>query len=562
MTKELVLAVLLCACSEKSPSGDADSATDDATDPDASTDALDAADTPADAVPDATPDVGCTTVMEVSTASELRDALSSASPGTAIELASGTYDGQFDVQVSGEDGAWICIRGHADRSAVLNGHSEVGSWQGVLTLEGRHHVLVEDLEVHNTPAERYGVLVGASDYGEDGCHHVTLHNLHVHDTGEEIIKIQGLNTHHITVEDCIVHSNLDWSGIDIQGHWGGTPPYDQKPHHIIIRRNLVYDIPGFAGIGNEVADNVQVLDNVVLGSAIGMDIGCGNYNVLSNNLITGFAHFNELLEDPSYTAIDLSRYLPFSDISSFTIPTCLDGIALSGNYMSLVMDNEVTGCMGNGDLVLSYNHLVDGAVHNYDHIHDIEYGHRSNLFLRNRFHHNDAWYTVREYDKQDTAVSRSEIYLANLFAVNDSDRGILFEHSNDLLFINNTIAGDDVQILEESLDATLMNNLLFSSSVSVTPDSTGSNVSHNHETTSESVFASYPDDFHLASAPNPCIDSGEDLSATLDPLLSALDGESAEYAWYPEFPVALDFALDLDGDAQTGDWDIGFDYVE
>lgn len=167
-----------------------------------------------------------------------------------IRLQTGTYIGELDVEISGQEGSYICISGPADRSAVLDGDFSVSGWQGVLTLESRHHILVENLEIRNTGAERYGVLVGATDQSTDGCHHVILRNLHVHDVGEEIIKIQGLNTSDIVVERCVVHSNQDWSGIDVQGHWGGTPPYDQKPTRVIIRNNLIYDIPGFAGGGD------------------------------------------------------------------------------------------------------------------------------------------------------------------------------------------------------------------------------------------------------------------------------------------------------------------------
>ena len=40
------------------------------------------------------------------------------------------------------------------------------------------------------------------------------------------------------------------------------------------------------GVGNEVANQVHVVSNVVLGSTMGLDIGCGNYNLIHNNLIT------------------------------------------------------------------------------------------------------------------------------------------------------------------------------------------------------------------------------------------------------------------------------------
>jgi hypothetical protein len=190
---------------------------DDESNSDADTDA----DSDAKPVYDWDSDLGCETELTVSDAAQLRQALSTASPGTAILLEPGTYSGEFHVEVSGEEGSYICISGPSDRSAILDGNNAVSTWRGALTIEGEHHIAVENLEVRNTGTSRYGVLVGAADYPDNGCHHIRLANLHVHNVGEEIIKIQGRNTHDILVERCIVHTNEDWSGIDIQGHWGG-----------------------------------------------------------------------------------------------------------------------------------------------------------------------------------------------------------------------------------------------------------------------------------------------------------------------------------------------------
>jgi len=537
---------------------DSDSDSDSDTDIDTDTDSDSDSDTDTDTDTDTNADV-----IEVGTAAELRQALQDAAPCAVIGLLAGTYRGQFEVQVSGAPGCPVTIRGPADRSAVLDGDGSVSSWQGVLTLEGRHHVVVENLEIRNAGAQRYGVLVSAPSQSDDGCSHIELRNLHVHDVGEEIVKIQGRNTREILVERCIVHSNRDWSGIDVQGHWGGTPPYSQQPRRVVIRDNLIYDIPEFAGVGNEFASQIQVYDNVVLGSAMGLDIGCGNYNIIHNNLITSYEHFNALLADPSYTAIDLSRYQSFTagEIAGFADPKCLDGIALSGNYMSLVFDNEISDCTRNGDLILSYDHWVDGERHNYDHENDIDYGHRKNLFFRNRIHDNTAYYTIREYNKQDPGVSYDEMFFNNVFAANGSSQGIIFEHSETLMFFNNTVVnGDEVDLSEASLDARIKNNLFFDSGFSVSADSTGADASHNCETTEPGVFVDYDGgDWRLDAAPgNPCIGVGENLSGALVTRFQAfLDAYDTEFAWYDDFDIEFDFHADLDGNVQGDTWDAG-----
>ncbi|MBN2495243.1 MAG: hypothetical protein JXR96_11665 [Deltaproteobacteria bacterium] len=506
----------------------------------------------------------CAATWVVSSAADLRDALQNARAGTTILVEPGTYRGAFDVRVSGEEGSPITIRGPADGSADLDGDGQVGDWQGVLTLESVHYITVENLHIHHSDPTQYGVLVGATSQSADGCSFIELRRLHVHDVGEEIIKIQGRNTHDILVESCIVHSNLDWSGIDVQGHWGGTPPYDQKPRRVVIRENLIYDVNSFAGVGNEFADNVQVYDNVVLGCAIGLDIGCGNYNLVANNLVTSYAEYNARKADPGYTAIDLSRFPSFSqaEIDTFGHPHCLDGIALSGNYMSLVFDNEITDCTRNGDMILSYDHWVDGQQHNHDYENGIAYGHRYNIFFRNRIHDNVAYYTIREYNKQEPAVSYDQLYLHNLFADNSSSQGMIFEHSERLVFANNTIAaGDTLSLQESSTGAVIKNMLFFESGCELSADSTGADVGHNVETADAAVFVDrLSGDFHLDAgmAQNPCIQTGEDLDALLAPRFEAFDDLAAEaFGFREDFDVRFDLGVDLAGRVQSGTWDVG-----
>ncbi|MBI5508751.1 MAG: right-handed parallel beta-helix repeat-containing protein [Deltaproteobacteria bacterium] len=511
--------------------------------------------TPSDA---GAPVVDPSGVMVVASAAALKTALSTATPGTVIEVRPGTYAGQFDVTVSGEAGGAIVVRGPADRSALLTGGGSVGSWRGVLNLIGRHHVTIENLEIANTGAERYGVLVSAtSGTSTDGSHDIVLRNLDVHDVGEEIIKIQGRNTHDIVVEDSVVHSNRDWSGIDVQGTWGGTPPLAQRPRRIVIRRNLIYDIGGSsvgAGIGNELADNVQAYDNVIVGSTMGLDIGCGNYNVVYNNLVTSYARFNALVVGGGYTTIDLGRYAAFADPSAFGRADCGDGIALSGNYRSLVVQNEVTGC--SGDMILSYDH---GPLHNAPN------GHRQNLFSRNAIHDNAGYWIIEEYAKQAGGVSYDEVFYGNLLAENGSSGRYAFRHSVGLVFANNTLVGNGpVPLADSSTDARIANNLFAFASpgagFTVDGTSTGSVAEGNCVSASSAVFADAAGgDYQLdPTAGAACIGSGADLTAVLQPIFESYSALFAtQYAFDPDFPMSSTFLVDLAGRALSAPWDAG-----
>ncbi len=520
-------------------------------------------DTDADIYPGEVGENNCPAAIEVTNETELKNALKSARPGTTINISSGVYYGEFHVEVSGKEGKPIIIKGPVDRSAILDGNFDINSWQGVLTLESKHHIRIENLEIRNSNESRYGVLVGATSKSTDGCHNIELRNLLVHHVGEEIIKIQGKNTHDILIEDCIVHTNEDWSGIDVQGHWGGTPSYRQKPKRIIIRNNLIYNIRKFAGIGNEFADNIHVYNNIILGSPMGLDIGCGNYNVIHNNLITSYEHFNSLIDDENYTDIDLSRYHQFSEseINTFYHPECLDGIALSGNYMSLIFDNEITHCFGNGDLILSYDHWIDGARHNFDYENNINYGHRANLFFRNKIHDNDAYYTIREYNKQADGVSYDEMFFHNIFYNNNTSKGIIFEHSEGLLFFNNTIInGDNLNLLEESANTLIKNNIFYNSGYTISADSSGEDISSNHDTEDPTIFFDFAyNDYDLStSSPNICNNCGEDLSNIISPrFLPFFDLYDIEYNFYDDFHIEFDFFKDINGNIQDGVWDIG-----
>ncbi|MBI5480426.1 MAG: hypothetical protein HY906_16300 [Deltaproteobacteria bacterium] len=284
---------------------------------------------------------------------------------------------------------------------------------------------------------------------------------------------------------------------------------------------------------------------------MGLDIGCGNYNIVQNNLVASYAVFNDRVADPGYTAIDLSRYGAFSpsEISGFSRARCVDGIALSGNYLSLVFDNEVTDCTG--DLVLSYDH---GPMHNS------VYGHQQNLFFRNYFHDNAAYWIIREYDKQTGGVSYDELFFNNVLAKNGASARFSFEHSVGLMLVNNTVVDNGpLALAEQSTGALIANNIFYSSILSVAADSTGAQVATNYQGAAAILFVDYQGgDYHVAAQTgSACIDTGTNLSSALDAVFAAVAAHMGEYAFYPDFDLAFDFYRDRDGNLQDAGWDLG-----
>lgn len=499
----------------------------------------------------------CNAVISVTNADQLHAALASATAGATIQLAAVTYTGRFAVTVSGQEGQPITITGPVTGTAVLVGSG--GGYRGALEIHHQEYIVVKDLEITN-PNGDLGVYLtgenGDSTQG-DGCAHITLRRLHVHDTGDEGIKIRNLNTHDILIEENRVHDTTG-SGIDVQGNYPDRfPDPAQRPRRIIIRDNLIWDA-GFAGIANEIGDQLHIYNNIVLGSDMGLDIGCGNNIVIKNNLITSDDHYAALLAGTAATTIDLDQ-LPHHPTLPVSGRDCKDGIAVSGTYMTLIYDNEITDCNDDGDLIISYDHHINGEQHN------TAGGHRYNLFFRNRIHHNNAYKTVEEFDKQTNvgAQSLDQVYFNNLFADNQSQNGIVFEHSVRLLFANNTIVnGDQIEISESSDNARVKNNIFYNTENVAISDSTGSNISNNVVTTDAIFVDPAAGDYHLNSATaTGCIDHGENINALLAAVFDLFDAayNTSLYNWHADFThdIVFDYYKDFDGNTNATPWDVG-----
>ncbi len=502
------------------------------------------------------PGAGCD--ISVSNATELSSALATADPGEIILLAEGDYIGRFEVTVSGTPGKYITIKGPDTGVAKIVGSG--GGYRGALEIHHQEYIIVENLEITNPSGELGIYLTGQNGENQgDGCAHIILRRLYVHDVGDEGIKVRNLNTHDILIENNRVHST-GGSAIDVQGAYPDRfPEPASRPRRIIIRNNLIWDA-GFAGIGNEIADQLHIYDNIVLGCRLGLDIGCGNDIIIRNNLVTSYAHYDDILVDPSRTTIDLTDHPRHTESPGVQHSRdCSDGIAVSGTHMTLIYDNEITDCNGNGDLIISYDHLDGGQRHNTDG------GHRYNLFFRNRVHHNRAYQTIEEFDKQAGAEAFDQIYINNVFADNHASQGIQFSHSVRLIFANNTIInGDAVAVKEDSDNAIVKNNLFYNSSgISFSGDSTPHTDSNNVVTADPDIFVDLPNgDYHLdADSAGICIDQGDDMTGDLNAVFSLFDDAygTADFNWHADFVAdfKFDYREDLDGNQQGASWDVG-----
>jgi parallel beta-helix repeat protein len=116
-------------------------------------------------------------VVQVSTANQLEAALSGASAGTLIELANGTYAGNFVATASGKAKALIALCG--GRGAVLQSKSGYG-----FHLQGSYWVL----SGFSTTGGDKGIVL-------DGASNNLLTDLSVHDVGDEGIHFRSASSH-------------------------------------------------------------------------------------------------------------------------------------------------------------------------------------------------------------------------------------------------------------------------------------------------------------------------------------------------------------------------------
>ncbi|MHC2997916.1 hypothetical protein OB08_00910 [Microbacterium sp. HJ5] len=132
--------------------------------------------------------------VEVRSADELSSALADAEPGDVIEMAPGTYVGEFVATVSGTDDDPITLCGPAD--AVLDG----GDWKGdyVFHLDGARYWHLKGFSVTNG---QKGVMA-------DGTVGSTIEGLTVFHIGDEAIHLRKHSTDNLIVGNDVSDTGL------------------------------------------------------------------------------------------------------------------------------------------------------------------------------------------------------------------------------------------------------------------------------------------------------------------------------------------------------------------
>lgn len=264
----------------------------------------------------------------VASSSELTEALADAQPGDRIVLAAGTYDGNFDLSASGEQGKriWVC----GPRTAIIDGGdaasgyglrisgSRAGVWgitisnalQGIL-VDGGNFVQIDNVEVTGSGASGIRFFHGASDG--------TVQDSAIHYTGlTEPRQGEGIS---------VGSAASDWASTN-----GGNP---DKSDRVTIVRNRIWDTPAeaidlkegtsggsimfnsFDGSGMTEADSwVDVKGNgYTLNSNVGNsapedgfqthrvgDLDSGSNNVfIGNNAQVNSAGYGFYIQDPDQT---------------------------------------------------------------------------------------------------------------------------------------------------------------------------------------------------------------------------------------------------------------------
>jgi hypothetical protein len=125
----------------------------------------------------------------VSTASDLSQALASATPGTTIRLTQGTYSGNFVATTSGTSTAPITLCGPQD--AVIDGGSISSGYAFYLNGASWWNLIGFTVE-----GGQKGVVTDHAD-------HVTIAGLYVHDIGDEGIHLRSFSSDD-TVKDVVI----------------------------------------------------------------------------------------------------------------------------------------------------------------------------------------------------------------------------------------------------------------------------------------------------------------------------------------------------------------------
>lgn len=155
---------------------------------------------------------GSGSVVQVSTAGQLSSALNQAVPGETIELAAGTYTGEFTATISGTAAAPITLTGPS--TAILSGYDLDSGY--AVHLEASYWVL----SGFSVTTAQKGVVLDGADYD-------VLNGLHVNNIGDEGIHLRSFSSDDLVENSTVTNTGQYEAGYgegiyigSAQSNWG------------------------------------------------------------------------------------------------------------------------------------------------------------------------------------------------------------------------------------------------------------------------------------------------------------------------------------------------------
>ncbi|MFE7395551.1 right-handed parallel beta-helix repeat-containing protein [Streptomyces sp. NPDC057557] len=192
------------------------------------------------------------TVIDVSTAAQLRSALTAAAPGDTISLADGTYTGNFKATVPGTASARITLTGSA--KAVLTAGGGYG-----LHLDGASYWTVQGITV--TGGQK-GIMA-------DTATGVVIDSVTVHNLDMEGVHFRKSSKNGVIKNSRIYDTGHDGRGMGEGVYVGTAGDLSDRSDQVQIRNNTIG--PGVGGENVDIKEGTtgaQIIGNTFDGSGL------------------------------------------------------------------------------------------------------------------------------------------------------------------------------------------------------------------------------------------------------------------------------------------------------
>ncbi|SCF69997.1 right-handed parallel beta-helix repeat-containing protein [Streptomyces sp. Ncost-T10-10d] len=192
------------------------------------------------------------TVIDVSTAAQLKSALTAAAPGDTISLADGTYTGNFKATVPGTASARITLTGSA--KAVLTAGGGYG-----LHLNGASYWTVQGITV---AGGQKGIMA-------DAATGVVIDSVTVHDLDMEGVHFRKSSKNGVIKNSRIYDTGHDGRGMGEGVYVGTAGDLSDRSDQVQIRNNTIG--PGVGGENVDIKEGTtgaQIIGNTFDGSGL------------------------------------------------------------------------------------------------------------------------------------------------------------------------------------------------------------------------------------------------------------------------------------------------------